>query len=48
MDFPLYQLAAASGMRRGEVLGLRWRDVDSEGSCSSAAAGATGTAPTSI
>jgi integrase len=24
----LYVLAAASGMRRGELLGLRWRDVD--------------------
>jgi integrase len=30
-DFPLYQLAAATGMRRGELLGLRWRDVDLEG-----------------
>ena len=30
-DFPLYQLAAATGMRRGELLGLRWRDVDFEG-----------------
>lgn len=29
-DFPLYQLAAATGMRRGEMLGLRWRDVDLE------------------
>jgi integrase len=27
-DFPLYQLAAATGMRRGELLGLRWREVD--------------------
>jgi integrase len=29
-DFPLYRLAAATGMRRGEILGLRWRDVDLE------------------
>jgi len=27
-EFPLFQLAAATGMRRGELLGLRWRDVD--------------------
>jgi integrase len=26
--YPLYVLGAASGMRRGELLGLRWRDVD--------------------
>jgi integrase len=26
--FPLLRLAATTGMRRGEVLGLRWRDVD--------------------
>ena len=25
---PLWTLAASTGMRRGEVLGLRWRDVD--------------------
>ena len=25
---PAYYLAANTGMRRGEVLGLRWRDVD--------------------
>jgi integrase len=25
---PVYLLAATTGMRRGEVLGLRWRDVD--------------------
>ena len=26
--YPAYYLAANTGMRRGEVLGLRWRDVD--------------------
>lgn len=26
--FPLYLLAAASGMRRGELLALRWQDID--------------------
>lgn len=26
--FPLWRLTAMSGMRRGEVLGLRWEDVD--------------------
>ncbi len=26
--FAAYRLAATTGMRRGEVLGLRWRDVD--------------------
>ena len=26
--YPLYLLAAMTGMRRGEVVGLRWRDVD--------------------
>jgi integrase len=26
--FPLWQLAAATGMRRGELCGLRWIDVD--------------------
>ena len=25
---PLFRLAATTGMRRGELLGLRWRDVD--------------------
>jgi integrase len=25
---PAYRLLAATGMRRGEVLGLRWADVD--------------------
>lgn len=29
--FPAYHLAAFTGMRRGEVLGLRWCDVDFEG-----------------
>jgi integrase len=28
--YPAYYLAANTGMRRGEVLGLRWRDVDFE------------------
>jgi len=26
--FPIVVLAAATGMRRGEILGLRWQDVD--------------------
>lgn len=26
--FPLWRLAATTGMRRGELLGLSWRDVD--------------------
>ena len=30
-DYPLWRLAAQTGMRRGEVLGLRWRDVDLPG-----------------
>ena len=28
--YPLWRLAASTGMRRGEILGLRWRDVDFE------------------
>lgn len=28
---PLWHLLASTGMRRGEALGLRWRDVDLEG-----------------
>lgn len=28
--YPLYFLAATTGMRRGEVAGLRWRNVDLE------------------
>jgi integrase len=27
-NFPLWRLAAQTGMRRGELLGLRWSDVD--------------------
>jgi integrase len=27
-SYPLWRLAASTGMRRGEVLGLRWHDVD--------------------
>lgn len=30
--FPLWRLASMSGMRRGEVLGLRWKDLDSKAS----------------
>jgi integrase len=29
--FPLWRLAATTGMRRGELLGLCWRDVDLDG-----------------
>jgi integrase len=28
--YPAYRLAACSGMRRGEILGLRWSDLDFE------------------
>jgi integrase len=28
--YPLYRLAAYTGARRGELLGLRWRDIDLE------------------
>ena len=27
-DYPLWRLAASTGMRRGELLGLRWTDID--------------------
>lgn len=30
--YPLWHLAAMTGMRRGEVLGLRWGDIDLRGS----------------
>lgn len=29
--YPAFHLAAATGLRRGEVLGLRWSDIDFEG-----------------
>lgn len=29
-SFPLWRLAASTGMRRGELLGLRWTDIDLE------------------
>lgn len=29
--FPLFRLAAMTGMRRGEVCGIRWSDIDLEG-----------------
>lgn len=30
-DFALWRLAATTGMRRGEVVGVRWHDVDMDG-----------------
>ncbi len=30
-EFAFYRLAAATGMRRGELLGLRWGDADLDG-----------------
>jgi integrase len=29
-SYPAFQLAISTGMRRGEILGLRWKDVDLE------------------
>lgn len=31
--YPLVRLAAFTGMRRGEVIGLRWQDVDLDARC---------------
>ncbi len=28
--YPAFQIAIITGMRRGEILGLRWKDVDLE------------------
>jgi integrase len=30
-SYPLWRLAPSTGMRRGEVLGIRWRDIDLDG-----------------
>jgi integrase len=30
-DYPLWRTAAQTGMRQGELLGLRWRDLDLDG-----------------